>query len=134
MRHEITRRDLMKRAIGTAGLATGIQLIAERSPGSARAASSSVEKLAKAPSSPVAIQRCESFEPQVFRKKLDTALDLIGGIGSLVQGKTVTVKINLTGMSWEPCCGLPAQETYITHPSTRPCVLRSMTRGRDALS
>jgi uncharacterized protein (DUF362 family) len=66
----------------------------------------------------VAIQRCESFEPQVFRKKLDAALDLLGGIGSLVRGKTVTVKINLTGMSWDPCCGLPAQETYITHPAT----------------
>ena len=118
MRHEITRRDLVKHALGTVGLATGIQLMAGRSPGSARAASSPVERPAKAPSSPVAIQRCESFEPQVFRKRLDGALDLIGGIGSLVRGKTVTVKINLTGMSWEPCCGLPAQETYITHPST----------------
>ena len=118
MPHEITRRDIIKRAIGTAGLAAGIQLIAERSPDSALAASLSTEKSSKAPSLPVAIQRCESFEPQVFRKKLDVALDLIGGIGDLVRGRTVTIKINLTGMSWEPCCGLPAQETYITHPSS----------------
>jgi uncharacterized protein (DUF362 family) len=66
----------------------------------------------------VAIQRCESFVPPVFRKKLDAALDLIGGIGSLVRGKTVTIKINMTGMRWDPCCGLPAEETYVTHPAT----------------
>ncbi len=118
MSHEITRRDMMRRALGTAGLAAGLQFITDRSSSSARAASSSAGKSAQAPSSPVAIQRCESFEPQVFRKKLDVALDLLGGIGSLVRGKTVTIKINLTGMSWDPCCGLPAQETYITHPST----------------
>jgi uncharacterized protein (DUF362 family) len=104
--------------VGTAGLAAGIQLITAPSPRVTIAASSSTEKSSKAPSSPVAIQRCESFEPQVFRRRLDAALDLIGGIGNLVRGKTVTVKINLTGMSWEPCCGLPAQETYITHPSS----------------
>jgi len=104
--------------VGTAGLAVGVQLITGRAPGTAHAASPPADKSSSAPSSPVAIQRCESFEPQVFRKKLDAALNLIGGIGSLVRGKTVTIKINLTGMSWEPCCGLPAQETYITHPST----------------
>jgi uncharacterized protein (DUF362 family) len=115
---EITRRDMMRRIVGTAGLAAGIKLVTERLPDSALAASPSTEKSRNAPSSPVAIQRCESFEPQLFRKKLDAALDLIGGIGDLVRGKTVTIKINLTGMSWEPCCGLPADQTYITHPSS----------------
>jgi uncharacterized protein (DUF362 family) len=115
---EITRRDMMRRALGTAGLAAGLQVMTDRSPHSARAASPVADKSSTAPTSPVALQRCESFEPQVFRKKLDAALDLLGGIGGLVRGKTVTIKINLTGMSWDPCCGLPAQETYITHPST----------------
>jgi uncharacterized protein (DUF362 family) len=118
MPHEITRRDMMRHTLGAAGLGAGLQLIAVRSSPSARAAASVAEKASQAPTSPVAIQRCESFEPQVFRKKLDAALDLLGGIGSLVRGKTVTIKINLTGMSWDPCCGLPAQETYITHPAT----------------
>ncbi len=118
MSHEITRRDMMRRALGTAGLAASLPLVAERSRGSVLAAAPSADKSSTAPSSPVAIQRCESFEPQVFRKKLDAVLDLLGGISGLVRGKTVTIKINLTGMSWDPCCGLPAQETYITHPST----------------
>src|SRR5579864_1889318 len=47
-----------------------------------------------APSRPVAIQRCESYEPALIRQKLDAALAAIGGIGSLVQGKTVTMKVN----------------------------------------
>jgi uncharacterized protein (DUF362 family) len=118
MAYEIARRDMMKRMVGTAGLATGVGLITGQSPDAARAASPSADKSSRAPSSPVAIQPCESFEPQVFRKRLDAALDLLGGIGGLVRGKTVTVKINLTGMRWDPCCGLPAQETYITHPAT----------------
>jgi uncharacterized protein (DUF362 family) len=118
MAHEITRRDILRRTLSTAGLVAGIQIATTRSLHAARATSSSAERSVKAPTLPVAIQRCESFEPQVFRKKLDVALDLIGGIGGLVRGKTVTIKINLTGMRWDPCCGVPAQETYITHPST----------------
>lgn len=118
MSHEITRRGMMRRMVGAAGLAASLKLSAVRSPGAAMAASSSAKTSPSAPSSPVAIQRCESFAPQLFRKRLDAALDLIGGIGPLVRGKTVTIKINLTGMSWDPCCGLPAQETYITHPAT----------------
>jgi uncharacterized protein (DUF362 family) len=118
MSHEMTRRDLMRQTLGTAALAAGLPLLTSQSARSARAPSSPTGKSAGAPSSPVAIQRCESFEPQAFRKKLDAALDLIGGIGSLVRGKTVTIKINLTGMRWDPCCGLPAEQTYITHPAT----------------
>ena len=70
----------------------------------------------RAPSLPVAIQRCESYEPRLVRERLDRALDLLGGIGDLVRGKTVTVKLNLTGFL-EDCCGRPAHRTYHTHPS-----------------
>jgi uncharacterized protein (DUF362 family) len=63
----------------------------------------------------VAIQRCESYEPKLVREQLDAALKLMGGLGDLVRGKTVTVKLNLTGGSG-PACGLPAFRTYHTHP------------------
>jgi uncharacterized protein (DUF362 family) len=118
MAHEITRRDMLRGTLGTAPLAAGLRIIAARSGYAAGATSSSAARPVTAPTSPVAIQRCESFAPQIFRRQLDAALDLIGGIGGLVRGKTVTIKINLTGMRWDPCCGLPAQETYITHPAT----------------
>ena len=76
------------------------------------------DRSAQAPSAPVAIQRCESYEPKAFRAALDKTLDLIGGIKPLVQNKTVTIKINLTGMEWRPLFSLPAQETYQTQPDT----------------
>src|SRR5487761_2684117 len=34
-----------------------------------------------APSLPVSIQRCESYEPALVRQRLDAALDEIGGLG-----------------------------------------------------
>ncbi len=49
-----------------------------------------------APASPVAITRCRSYG-QEFEKSLNTVIDQIGGIGSLVKGKTVALKLNLTG-------------------------------------
>jgi uncharacterized protein (DUF362 family) len=72
----------------------------------------------KAPALPVALLRCESYEPKVFRAALAQSFDLIGGIQSLVRDKTVTVKLNLSGMEWKPVFGLAAQETYQTQPNT----------------
>jgi len=69
-----------------------------------------------APSAPVAIQRCESYEPSLVRRKLDAAIELTGGIDKLVRGKTVTVKLNLTGRVRE-LGGLPASRTYHIHPN-----------------
>jgi uncharacterized protein (DUF362 family) len=43
-------------------------------------------------------------------------LRLIGGIRELVQGKTVTVKINVTGGPGK-LCGLPGYRTYQIHPN-----------------
>jgi uncharacterized protein (DUF362 family) len=50
---------------------------------------------APAPASPVAIVRCRDYSS--FRGQLATAFDQIGGIDKLVRGKTVAVKLNLTG-------------------------------------
>ncbi len=49
-----------------------------------------------APDSPVAIARCRSYGRE-FEQSLRTVFDQIGGIGSLVKGKTVALKLNLTG-------------------------------------
>lgn len=50
---------------------------------------------ATAPASTVAIARCRSY--QNFGASLSTALDQIGGLETLVRGKTVALKLNLTG-------------------------------------
>jgi uncharacterized protein (DUF362 family) len=39
-------------------------------------------------------------------------------MGNLVRGKTVTIKVNLTGMTWDPVDGIPAQECYQTQPTS----------------
>ncbi len=65
--------------------------------GAAALATLGVPKLmqASAPASTVAIVRCSDYDQ--FGAKLSTALDQIGGIEKLVRGKTVGVKLNLTG-------------------------------------
>ncbi len=112
---KITRRDLLLGGLGAVGGALGCAkarkrvLIGDYTP-------PDLGLSAKAPSVPVALQRCGSYEPRLLRERLDKALDLIGGIGGLVRGKTVTVKLNLTGFI-EDCCGRPAHRTFHTHPS-----------------
>lgn len=113
----ISRREALARGLGAAGIAGGgvsAILGTERS----EAAGQTDDRSNDAPSSPVAIQRCDSFEPQLVRRKFDAVLDLIGGINRLVRNKTVTIKINLTGLQWKPFGGLPAYESYQTHPNT----------------
>jgi uncharacterized protein (DUF362 family) len=65
----------------------------------------------------VALVSCRSYGPGVG-PALEKCFDLLGGIGSLVKDKTVTVKLNLTGSDLKPLLGLPVGETYMTHYTT----------------
>ena len=65
----------------------------------------------------VAIAPCRDYGPEV-RPALEKCFDLLGGIGSLVKNKTVTVKLNLTGNNVRPLLGRPIGETYATHYAT----------------
>jgi uncharacterized protein (DUF362 family) len=65
----------------------------------------------------VAIAPCRDYGPEV-RAAMSQCFDLLGGIGSLVKGKTVTVKLNLTGSSVKPLLGRPVGETYVSHYTT----------------
>ncbi len=84
------------------------------SPMAARAADS-VTKTAG--TTPVAIVGCQGYGPEV-RTALKQSFDLLGGIGSLVKAKTVTVKLNLTGTDFTPVFKRPVGESYMTHFST----------------
>jgi uncharacterized protein (DUF362 family) len=76
---EVTRRDLLGAgAVALAGL--GYPNIAR----------------ADAPPSRVSIVRCRNYQDDL-QGKLASAFDQIGGIEGLVRGKTVAVKLNLTG-------------------------------------
>lgn len=85
-------------------------------------------KADSAPSLPVAIQRCASYEPAVVRQKLDAALDAIGGIGRLAKDKTITIKVNMTGPAQE-VKGFPASRTYHIHPHVVAALCAALDRA-----
>ena len=116
MARNLSRREILAHGLGAAGLLVGGGLPAVWAPQRASAAPKLPDRSKDAPSSPVSIQRCESYEPRLVRRQLDVALDGIGGIRSLVRNKTVTVKLNVTGPALE-VQGRPAHRTYHTHPN-----------------
>lgn len=66
----------------------------------------------------VAIASCKAYGPEEVRAAYRQCFDLLGGVGSLVKGKTVTIKINLTGTNFMPFLNRPVGETYMTHETT----------------
>ncbi len=106
-----TRREMLTRGTAAVALAATAPALP------ALAAPEAVANRNSAPSLPVAIQRCRSYEPKVLMPQLQQAFDLIGGIGPLMRGKTVTIKLNLTGGPWTKLGGLPAYQTYHVHPN-----------------
>ena len=57
------------------------------------------------------------------------ALDLLGGIGPLVRGKTVTVKVNFTGWPIQAIGGRPPGEAYVTHGDTALALARILSEN-----
>jgi uncharacterized protein (DUF362 family) len=68
------------------------------------------------PTAPVSIARCRTYGVKAVLKQMEAMLDRLGGLKKLVSGKTVAVKVNLTGNPKEKACGQPAGRTYQTHP------------------
>jgi uncharacterized protein (DUF362 family) len=113
----ITRRDVLVGGLGIAGLAAASRLTScAEAAAPVPAPVAPADRAATAPVSPVAIQRCESYDPAVVGARFKAALDSLGGLGETVRGKTVTLKINLTGAA-QKVFNKSASETYQTHPA-----------------
>jgi len=83
---------------------------------------------ASAPASPVVVARCLSYdEDQVAL--LDGMFDKLGGLAGIVRGKTVTVKINLTGSPARRFQGKPLGVTHYTHPAHIGALAHLLTRA-----
>lgn len=95
----LTRRSLL----ANAGLVAGASLA-----GLARAA--------EAPAAPVALARCDSYGTEVF-PTLKKMFDQLGGLGRIVKGKSVAIKVNLTGDPDSRLGFLPIGQTTWTHPT-----------------
>ena len=83
------------------------------------AAAALAPRFAKAvptPAARVAVARCTSYGPELL-PAMERMFDQIGGIGTLVRGKTVAVKLNLTGAPTYRLGHAPAELAHWTHPA-----------------
>src|SRR5438477_9999985 len=68
-----------------------------------------------APTAPVSIAKCSSYDGDLAAT-LTTMFDQLGGLGRIVKNKTVTIKVNLTGSPGLRFEGKPLGLTHYTHP------------------
>lgn len=99
MKHHLNRREFIQ---GLSVAAAGFYLAPSKLLANA------------APTAPVAVARCTTYGPEVVTT-LAGMFDQLGGLSRLVKGKTVAIKMNLTG-SPTGFSGLPSGETYWVHP------------------
>ncbi len=78
---------------------------------------------AEAPASRVAIARCDTYG-RGLHESLALLLDQLGGAARLVRGKTVTLKINLTGSPTMRMGVTPAEKAQYTHPAVAGSLVR----------
>ena len=68
-----------------------------------------------APASRVAVGMCHEYGPEVV-ETLGSMFDQLGGLEGLVRGKTVAIKLNLTGLATTRLGYLPPGITHWVHP------------------
>ncbi len=110
-----TRRNWLKVAGG--GLA-GAYLVGRPSP-----------IAANAPATRVTVAKCNSYDSTELVPALDRMFDQLGGLGKIVKGKTVAIKINLTGAPSIRLGHLPAEDTHYTHPHVIAATVHLMGRA-----
>ena len=86
-------------------------------------------RAAEAPASPVAIARSKTYHPAELVPAMEKMFDQLGGLGRLVKGKTVAVKINLTGSPTYRLRYLPLEETTYTHPAVIAAAAHLMAKA-----
>jgi uncharacterized protein (DUF362 family) len=102
MRHLQTRREWL---IQTTSVVSGAWL-----------AGASRLHAAVAPAAPVSVARCPTYEPAELLAVMQGMFDRIGGLGPIVKGRTVAIKVNLTGPPESRVHGQPVGDTHYTHP------------------
>ena len=100
MRQDITRRELL------AGAGVGVGALLGR-PAWSRAVT--------APAGKVTVARCKTYGTELA-PTLEKVFDQLGGLGGLVKGKTVAVKVNFIGVRWSRLGNALMEDTYWTHP------------------
>ncbi|NWG12868.1 MAG: DUF362 domain-containing protein [Acidobacteria bacterium] len=91
-------------------------------------AASSAGRAAAAPTAPVAVARCRTYGPELL-PTLDRMFDQLGGLARIVKGRTVGIKINLTGMPSYRVGYLPLGHTHYTNPEVIAATVHLMGRA-----
>ena len=81
-----------------------------------------------APARPVAIARCESYREDLTAIT-GAMFDQLGGLGRLVSGKTVAVKLNMTGSPALRLDGRPPGATHYCHPKVVGALVHHLGRA-----
>jgi len=71
---------------------------------------------AVAPTAPVSVARCTTYDTAELLAAMQKMFDQIGGLKTLVNGKTVGIKVNLTGGPEIRVNDQPVGDTHYTHP------------------
>lgn len=87
-----------------------------------------IRPIKAAPAQPVAVARCMTYGPELV-PTLDRLFDQLGGLGRLVKGKTVAIKVNLTGAPSYRLGYLPCEDTHYTHPSVIAATVHLMSKA-----
>ncbi len=77
----------------------------------------------------VAVGMCRTYNPPELERALGTLFDQIGGLEPLVRGKTVAVKINLSGSALSRLHHLEQGVTYWTHPAVIGVTVRRLAQA-----
>jgi len=81
-----------------------------------------------APADPVALAACPSYGAELL-PTLERMFDQLGGLGRLVKGKTVAIKLNLTGSPDYRLGHTPAGLAHWTHPAVTGAVVHLMGKA-----
>ncbi len=81
-----------------------------------------------APAATVSIAKCGSYGPELV-PALARMFDELGGLGRLVKGRTVAIKLNLTGAPSIRLGNRPAGLAHWVHPSVIGAVVHLMDRA-----
>ena len=93
------------------------------------AAMGAAMKAETGPAARVATARCKSYEPSQLIPVLDGMFDKLGGLGRLVKGKTVAIKLNLNGGSTVRLGFLPLGDTHWPNPDLLGATMHLMARA-----
>lgn len=105
-----------------------IEPITRRALLAASAAAAGVALARAATAAPVAVAKCPTYGAAVL-PKLETMFDQLGGLGRLVKGKTVAIKLNLTGRADARIGHIPPGRAQWVHPDVIAATLHLMDRA-----